>query len=158
MQVRVHQFTCITSVKLHKKHMVWVEEVNLSCREYLWQTGRPSSSDMWRIDLPEQQTTLTQERRRAPLLDKALAMFPPKLHRWFLARFGEASQWHAARLRFARTSAVWSMVGHIAGLGDRHGENILIDAASGDAVHVDFSCLFDKVCIALPFGACVMCT
>ena len=82
-------------------------------------------------------------------------MFPPKLHRWFLARFGEASQWHAARLRFARTSAVWSMVGHIAGLGDRHGENILIDAASGDAVHVDFSCLFDKVRIALPVGACV---
>lgn len=53
--------------------------------------------------------------------------------------------WHAARLAFARTSAVWSMVGHIVGLGDRHGENILLDAAAGDAVHVDFACLFDKV-------------
>ena len=52
--------------------------------------------------------------------------------------------WHAARLAFARTSAVWSMVGHIVGLGDRHGENILLDAAAGDAVHVDFACLFDK--------------
>lgn len=36
-------------------------------------------------------------------------------------------------------------VGHIVGLGDRHGENILVDASSGDVVHVDFSCLFDRV-------------
>lgn len=30
------------------------------------------------------------------------------------------------------------------GLGDRHGENILVDQSNGDVVHVDFSCLFDK--------------
>ena len=36
------------------------------------------------------------------------------------------------------------MVGHIVGLGDRHGENILFDSCTGDCVHVDFSCLFDK--------------
>lgn len=36
-------------------------------------------------------------------------------------------------------------VGHIVGLGDRHGENMLFDASSGDVLHVDFSCLFDKV-------------
>ena len=36
------------------------------------------------------------------------------------------------------------MTGHMLGLGDRHGENILIDAASGDTVHVDFGCLFNK--------------
>jgi len=30
------------------------------------------------------------------------------------------------------------------GLGDRHGENILFDSTTGDCVHVDFSCLFDK--------------
>jgi len=36
------------------------------------------------------------------------------------------------------------MVGHIVGLGDRHGENLLLDSVSGDIVHVDFSCLFDK--------------
>ena len=30
------------------------------------------------------------------------------------------------------------------GLGDRHGENLLLDASTGDVVHVDFSCLFDK--------------
>ncbi len=31
------------------------------------------------------------------------------------------------------------------GLGDRHGENILLDATTGDAVHVDFAFLFDRV-------------
>ena len=48
------------------------------------------------------------------------------------------------RLTFARSAAVWSMVGHIVGLGDRHGENLLIDTTSGECVHVDFDCLFDK--------------
>lgn len=33
-------------------------------------------------------------------------------------------------------------------LGDRHGENILFDSITGDTVHVDFNCLFDKVGIA----------
>ena len=31
------------------------------------------------------------------------------------------------------------------GLGDRHVENLLLDASTGDIVHVDFSCLFDRV-------------
>ena len=37
-----------------------------------------------------------------------------------------------------------SMVGFVVGLGDRHGENILCDWRNGDAVHVDFDCLFLK--------------
>lgn len=37
------------------------------------------------------------------------------------------------------------MVGYILGLGDRHGENILFDSLTGECVHVDFNCLFNKV-------------
>ena len=40
--------------------------------------------------------------------------------------------------------AVWSMVGYVLGLGDRHGENILFDANNGECMHVDFACLFEK--------------
>lgn len=29
-------------------------------------------------------------------------------------------------------------------LGDRHGENILIDSTNGEAVHVDLNCLFER--------------
>lgn len=36
------------------------------------------------------------------------------------------------------------MAGYILGLGDRHGENILLDSTCGDTVHVDFNCLFNK--------------
>ncbi len=49
-----------------------------------------------------------------------------------------------------RSAAVWSSVGHVVGLGDRHGENILIHTESGECVHVDFDCLFDKVGKKLP--------
>jgi len=77
-------------------------------------------------------------------LDKVLHILPPKLHMWFIRAFPEPSQWFKARLNFSRTAAVWSMVGHILGLGDRHGENVLLDGISGDVVHVDFACLFDK--------------
>ena len=74
-----------------------------------------------------------------------LKKFPPVLHRWFLNRWKDRpAAWHGARTAFAHTAAVWSMVGHVVGLGDRHGENILLDQESGDCVHVDFSCLFDK--------------
>jgi serine/threonine-protein kinase ATR len=86
-------------------------------------------------------------------------------HEWFLATFPEPSAWLNARLRYARTLAVMSMVGHVLGwvfhtpsverliaddgvfrrLGDRHGENILFDSVSGDTVHVDLNCLFEKV-------------
>ncbi|KAA6417036.1 MAG: serine threonine- kinase ATR-like, partial [Trebouxia sp. A1-2] len=92
-----------------------------------------------------------QGKRKSELLDKLLAMYPPVLHRWFLARFPEPATWHNARLGFTRTTAVWSMVGHIVGLGDRHGENILLDATTGDAVHVDFAFLFDRgLTLAIP--------
>ncbi len=36
------------------------------------------------------------------------------------------------------------MAGFILGLGDRHGENILFDSTTGECVHVDFNCLFNK--------------
>ncbi|XVF00830.1 hypothetical protein REPUB_Repub04eG0035900 [Reevesia pubescens] len=78
------------------------------------------------------------------LKTKILPMFPPVFHQWFLTTFSEPAAWFRARVAYAHTTAVWSMVGHIVGLGDRHGENILFDSTTGDCVHVDFSCLFDK--------------
>ena len=49
-----------------------------------------------------------------------------------------------------------SMVGYILGLGDRHGENILFDSTNGDCVHVDFNCLFNRVCFVIL--AWIICT
>lgn len=56
---------------------------------------------------------------------------------------------YSSRSAYCRSTAVMSMVGYILGLGDRHGENILFDSFTGECVHVDFNCLFNKVCIGL---------
>jgi serine/threonine-protein kinase ATR len=37
-----------------------------------------------------------------------------------------------------------SMVGFVVGLGDRHGENILFNDQTGECLHVDLNCLFEK--------------
>ncbi|KAI5198982.1 hypothetical protein AUEXF2481DRAFT_78310 [Aureobasidium subglaciale EXF-2481] len=76
--------------------------------------------------------------------DKVLKVFPSILHEWFTEMFPEPDSWFAARLRYARSAAVMSMVGHVLGLGDRHGENILLQEDTGGVFHVDFNCLFDK--------------
>jgi serine/threonine-protein kinase ATR len=73
-----------------------------------------------------------------------LSKLPPVLHEWFVEMFPDPGAWLEARLRFTRTSAVMSMVGHVLGLGDRHGENILFEESTGGILHVDFNCLFDK--------------
>lgn len=83
-------------------------------------------------------------RNPASWMKEIVSRHPPVFHRWFLERWKEPAAWFAARTAFSHTAAVWSMVGHVVGLGDRHGENILFDSTTGDAVHVDFSCLFDK--------------
>ena len=76
--------------------------------------------------------------------DKIIPHFPPVFHEWFVEKFPEPGSWFTARLRYTRSCAVMSMVGHVLGLGDRHGENILFEEGNGGTLHVDFNCLFDK--------------
>jgi hypothetical protein len=68
----------------------------------------------------------------------------PVFHQWFYHKFEDAAKWYAARQRYTVSCALWCAVGHIVGLGDRHGENMLIDTNTGEAMHVDFACMFDK--------------
>ncbi|KAL9604378.1 MAG: hypothetical protein Q9219_000566 [cf. Caloplaca sp. 3 TL-2023] len=77
-------------------------------------------------------------------LNQILPRFPPVFHEWFVDMFPEPVAWFAARLRYTRSCAVMSIVGHVLGLGDRHGENILFEEGNGGTFHVDFNCLFDK--------------
>ncbi|KAK7740732.1 serine/threonine-protein kinase M1 [Cytospora paraplurivora] len=76
--------------------------------------------------------------------EQVLGMFPPVLQTWFTSQFPNPSAWFAARLKYTRSCAVMSMVGTILGLGDRHGENVLLQEGNGGVFHVDFNCLFDK--------------
>lgn len=76
--------------------------------------------------------------------EKIIPHFIPVFHEWFIEMFPEPGAWFTARLRYTRSCAVMSIVGHVLGLGDRHGENILFEEGNGGTFHVDFNCLFDK--------------
>lgn len=75
---------------------------------------------------------------------KVMPLHPPVFYSWFLEAFPEPAKWIASRAAYTSTLAVMSMVGYIVGLGDRHGENILFDHLTGECLHVDLNCLFDK--------------
>ncbi|CAN9502464.1 unnamed protein product [Ophioblennius macclurei] len=72
------------------------------------------------------------------------ARHSPVFYEWFLRTFPDPTSWYSSRSAYCRSTAVMSMVGYILGLGDRHGENILFDSFTGECVHVDFNCLFNK--------------
>ncbi|XP_069753467.1 serine/threonine-protein kinase ATR isoform X3 [Narcine bancroftii] len=89
--------------------------------------------------------------KQAPLEEKLsvfeqqlLPRHPAVFHEWFLGTFPDPTSWYSSRSAYCRSVAVMSMVGYILGLGDRHGENILFDSLTGECVHVDFNCLFNK--------------
>lgn len=102
--------------------------------QYQWQPARPDMQPP-----PAGWVKLMQPAARVKLYRAVvLPHFIPTFHKWFPQRFPEPSAWFEARTTFARSLAMWSMVGHIMGLGDRHGENLLIDGRTGELCHVDF--------------------
>lgn len=76
--------------------------------------------------------------------NKVMAEFPSRFYQWFAVKHPEPISWLDARLCYTRSCAVMSMVGTVIGLGDRHGENILLNIKSGHVVHVDFNAIFSK--------------
>ena len=77
-------------------------------------------------------------------LNVVLPKFPPVLNEWFFSTFSVPTKWLKSRKSFTSTCATMSIVGYIVGLGDRHGENILLDETTGECLHVDLNCLFEK--------------
>ncbi|KAK9839154.1 hypothetical protein WJX74_010625 [Apatococcus lobatus] len=55
-----------------------------------------------------------------------------------------SADWWESQQRFSRSLAAMSMVGYLLGLGDRHLDNILLDAKSCEVIHIDFNVLFDQ--------------
>eukprot|EP00916_Digyalum_oweni_P027487 GHVL01044971.1.p2 GENE.GHVL01044971.1~~GHVL01044971.1.p2 ORF type:complete len:469 (-),score=92.18 GHVL01044971.1:1629-3035(-) len=104
----------------------------------------PYHAQYW-LDAGKQRRGLTREDKCAEFVHRVLPCFPAVLHRWYLSRWGaQPSCWLEAREAFTRSISVWSLVGWVVGLGDRHGDNILINCKTGCVVHVDFDCIFQK--------------
>lgn len=68
----------------------------------------------------------------------------PALGDFYRQQFATPQAFYNARSAFIRSTAIMSIIGYIMGLGDRHGENILLDVLSGESIHVDCNMLFNK--------------
>ena len=71
--------------------------------------------------------------------------FSPAFRFFFVERFASNLQeMHHAKIRYTRSCAVSSIVGHMLGIGDRHSQNILIHQRTGEVVHIDFGIVFEQ--------------
>lgn len=86
--------------------------------------------------------------RQAHLLEvftDAIRNFQPVMRHFFTEKHKTPINWFAMRLRYSRSVATTSIVGHMLGLGDRHISNILLDNATGEVVHIDLGIAFEQV-------------
>ncbi|KZT10138.1 uncharacterized protein LAESUDRAFT_748044 [Laetiporus sulphureus 93-53] len=84
---------------------------------------------------------------RGPLLQLFLELrkrFKPVMRHYFRERHKSPTRWFAMRLKYARSVAATSIVGHVLGLGDRHTSNILLDNITGEVVHIDLGIAFEQ--------------
>lgn len=70
--------------------------------------------------------------------------FHPVMKYFFMEKFLNPDDWFSKRLAYTRSTAAISMLGHVLGLGDRHGHNILLDTETGEAVHIDLGVAFEQ--------------
>ncbi|RMZ76319.1 hypothetical protein DV738_g4997, partial [Chaetothyriales sp. CBS 135597] len=73
----------------------------------------------------------------------ATARFHPVMRFFFMEYFMDPDEWFYKRLNYSRTTAAISVLGHVLGLGDRHGHNILLDKHTGEVVHIDLGVAFE---------------
>lgn len=85
--------------------------------------------------------------KQATFREVTTKYYPPIFFAWFFVMFPNPNKWICARKNYIVSSAYYSIIGYILGLGDRHCENLLYSLNSGICMHVDFNCLFDKVII-----------
>jgi ataxia telangiectasia mutated family protein len=93
-------------------------------------------------DLMVNAMTATQKRKQ---FDEICKNITPAFRFFFAERFRHSlPQWYAAKMKYTRSCAVSSMVGHVLGIGDRHMHNILIRETTGEVVHIDFGIVFEQ--------------
>ncbi|KAJ8130977.1 hypothetical protein O1611_g2648 [Lasiodiplodia mahajangana] len=75
---------------------------------------------------------------------KVTDRFQPVMRYFFMEYFNDPDEWFVKRTAYTRTTAAISMLGHVLGLGDRHGHNILLDSKNGEVVHIDLGVAFES--------------
>lgn len=80
---------------------------------------------------------------RIKKFQSVLERFHPVMRYFFTEKFNDPDEWFVKRLAYTRSTAAISILGHVLGLGDRHGHNILLDGKSGEVVHIDLGVAFE---------------
>ncbi|KAI0408791.1 phosphatidylinositol 3 [Xylaria palmicola] len=75
---------------------------------------------------------------------KVTERFQPVMRYFFMEYFTDPDDWFSKRTAYTRTTAAISILGHVLGLGDRHGHNILLDSKNGEVVHIDLGVAFES--------------
>ena len=87
---------------------------------------------------------------RASASSPAASRAKPALRRALLQAAGSPDAFLAMRSRYAASLAASSVCGWVAGVGDRHLQNILLDVETGSVVHIDFGYAFGTATSVLP--------
>ncbi|XP_071442660.1 serine-protein kinase ATM-like [Hetaerina americana] len=68
----------------------------------------------------------------------------PVFRHYFFGKFPNPAVWYEKIQSYTRSVATSSMIGYVLGLGDRHLQNILIDAITAEVIHVDLGIAFEQ--------------
>ena len=98
-------------------------------------------SNKCRKDILEAQGKSLQQRVQA--YRNVTQNFHPIMRFFFMENFLDPDEWFSKRLNYSRSTAAISILGHVLGLGDRHGHNILLDTNTGEVVHIDLGVAFE---------------
>jgi ataxia telangiectasia mutated family protein len=98
-------------------------------------------SNKARKDIADAQGKTVDQRVRA--YHTVAANFHPVMRFFFMEKFLDPDDWFYKRLNYSRSTAAISILGHVLGLGDRHGHNILLDEKTGEVVHIDLGVAFE---------------
>jgi ataxia telangiectasia mutated family protein len=98
--------------------------------------GNQCRKEIGEVQTQSQQTRIQKFR-------DVTARFHPVMRYFFTENFDDPDEWFTKRLAYTRSTAAISILGHVLGLGDRHGHNILLDSVSGEVVHIDLGVAFE---------------
>ena len=80
----------------------------------------------------------------AELFVELCAGIKPAMRFFFHENFPSPLEFVKVRTAYTRSAAVASMIGYVLGIGDRHLQNILIDKATAELIHIDFGIAFEQ--------------
>jgi serine-protein kinase ATM len=144
MRIRTYK---VVPLKLKTGVIEWVLDT-IPLLDYLDRTHISHNPNDWKWSIARRkvhEASALDHQTRLKVYQSICEHFKPVLRFFFLEHFKDPDSWLSRRVNYSRSVAASSMIGHILGLGDRHGQNILLDKATGEVVHIDLGVAFEQV-------------